>query len=977
MAKVLHKKSNRVVNGNPALPNAANLDYGEIAINYKAGKETIAIKNDEGDIATFVTGEQLSSQNPFKFSESNASAITSTVGDNSATSQYAFAVGNYCVASGESSHAEGYSTYALGEASHAEGYGTTAETNWSHTEGDSSVALGESSHAEGSSTKAYNDYEHAEGAYNVSNTGSTSSAATRHSVGIGSSNADRKNAFEIMQNGDVYVYGIGDYDGTNATAASADTLQDYFEKKEYVTATALNALNDAVSALTGSTELVSNKVTSITSASTDTQYPSAKAVYTKINGITPASIGAATSSHTHDEYSLTSHTHSEYSLTSHTHTAAEVGAAASSHTHSEYSLTSHTHTAAEVGASPSGHTHSEYSLTSHTHSEYSLTSHTHTAAEVGAAPSSHTHSEYSLTSHTHTVDTLPVQTTLTSVNSEIPTGKAVMDYVGGLISSPVNYKGAITNGTLPSSATTVVGDLYVVQTTPVLVPAANTGTGDAATAETGDYLIARDEDTWDIIEKNLNGAVTSNVGLTGNKFVLGNGAQTIKASQYGPSDFASATALTNHVGDTTIHVTTAQTTAWDAKANTASPAFTGTPTAPTPAAGDNSTRIATTSFVNSALTSGASALKPEYFATGNTITGGTEIPNGSYTLYLFDENGDGATYPPGHDNGYAPLSPVHVRLNYYLSGTTESYADNTGHTIDLLFMNVTDVTTDQYQSDLYTNWYFQPITLSGKTFELYIEWGTEDRVQLTVSNAQVIRPGNFNVLQNGVLKGTYSTNQNGTTSANIIETQLSTASTGSGNVLTDITVSDHQITKNFGMTISNWATASTKPTYTASEVGALSTGATLDNVADGSTRKLSNYSLTSHTHTASEVGALSTGATLDNVADGTTRKLSNYSLTSHTHTASEVGALSTGATLDNVADGTTRKLSNYATQANFTAHTASTAVHLPTVTSSDNGKILRVVNGAWALVTPVTVYTGSSAPDSSLGNDGDIYLQTQ
>ena len=49
---------------------------------------------------------------------------------------------------------------------------------------------------------------------------------------------------------------------------------------------------------------------------------------------------------------------------------------------------------------------------------------------------------------------------------------------------------------------------------------------------------------------------------------------------------------------------------------------------------------------------------------------------------------------------------------------------------------------------------------------------------------------------------------------------------------------------------------------------------------------------------------------------------------------------------------------------------------LPTVTAADNGKILMVVNGAWALVSPSTIYTGSDAPSSSQGNDGDIYLQT-
>ena len=55
---------------------------------------------------------------------------------------------------------------------------------------------------------------------------------------------------------------------------------------------------------------------------------------------------------------------------------------------------------------------------------------------------------------------------------------------------------------------------------------------------------------------------------------------------------------------------------------------------------------------------------------------------------------------------------------------------------------------------------------------------------------------------------------------------------------------------------------------------------------------------------------------------------------------------------------------------------SSTQMHLPAVTSSDNGKILQVTNGTWGLVNPVTVYNGSANPSPSLGNDGDIYFQT-
>ena len=53
-----------------------------------------------------------------------------------------------------------------------------------------------------------------------------------------------------------------------------------------------------------------------------------------------------------------------------------------------------------------------------------------------------------------------------------------------------------------------------------------------------------------------------------------------------------------------------------------------------------------------------------------------------------------------------------------------------------------------------------------------------------------------------------------------------------------------------------------------------------------------------------------------------------------------------------------------------------TLIGIPVPTASDDGKILGVVNGQFAWVTPTTIYTGSGTPSSSQGNDGDIYLQT-
>ena len=49
---------------------------------------------------------------------------------------------------------------------------------------------------------------------------------------------------------------------------------------------------------------------------------------------------------------------------------------------------------------------------------------------------------------------------------------------------------------------------------------------------------------------------------------------------------------------------------------------------------------------------------------------------------------------------------------------------------------------------------------------------------------------------------------------------------------------------------------------------------------------------------------------------------------------------------------------------------------LPAVTSSDNGKILMVVNGQWQLVSPSVLYSGQGLPNNAQGNNGDLYMQT-
>ena len=140
------------------------------------------------------------------------------------------------IANNSNAHAEGLSTTASGNGAHSEGHYTQATNNAAHAEGVHTTANGDGSHTEGWYTTAKNRAEHAEGFFNFSNSVSpsyyTEGNNTLHSVGIGTSASDRKNALEIMQNGDIYAYGVGGYDGTNAVNNASKTLKTVIESKQ-------------------------------------------------------------------------------------------------------------------------------------------------------------------------------------------------------------------------------------------------------------------------------------------------------------------------------------------------------------------------------------------------------------------------------------------------------------------------------------------------------------------------------------------------------------------------------------------------------------------------------------------------------------------------------------------------------------------------------------------------------------------------
>lgn len=160
--------------------------------------------------------------------------------NNIASGEYSHAEGFSTRASGKHSHAEGFCTIASGMDSHAEGIITRASGDCSHAEGNSTEASGDCSHAEGRGTIASEMYSHAEGfettanrfqhvsgKYNVEKSGPESwgtqdstQADAIFMVGCGTSSS-AKNAFRISSGGKCF--------GATAFGASGADFAELFE----------------------------------------------------------------------------------------------------------------------------------------------------------------------------------------------------------------------------------------------------------------------------------------------------------------------------------------------------------------------------------------------------------------------------------------------------------------------------------------------------------------------------------------------------------------------------------------------------------------------------------------------------------------------------------------------------------------------------------------------------------------------------
>jgi hypothetical protein len=250
------------------------------------------------DIVTYKSGNGITIQadNTIDALIGTGTGKGSLLGPNatSSTGQYAVSLGKSTTASGNlASHAEGYSTKASGAASHAEGNGTTAQGDYSHAEGtytkasyngshaegisttssgygshaegNSAHAEGTASHAEGNYTTASNSSEHASGQYNISNKASTTfgdAGNTLFSVGNGK-NGSNHNAFEIRQNGDIYIadsfqgepYKLQDKLNNFATKSEIPDTTNFATKDEIPTVPSFKTINGEEITGTGNIEL--------------------------------------------------------------------------------------------------------------------------------------------------------------------------------------------------------------------------------------------------------------------------------------------------------------------------------------------------------------------------------------------------------------------------------------------------------------------------------------------------------------------------------------------------------------------------------------------------------------------------------------------------------------------------------------------------------------------------------------------------
>lgn len=467
----------------------------------------------------------------------------------------------------------------------------------------------------------------------------------------------------------------------------------------------------------------------------------------------------------------------------------------------------------------------------------------------------------------------PVVTDLSAAISgtgSLADAKAIKTYIDNTLSSTVTYKGATAS--LPSNP--AAGDMWV---------AASAFTAGWQSVEVGDFVIARTSGAsaqWDVIEKNLDGAVTGS--LTANTVTLGESTNSVKSLANGSNGTVLAISGNKPVWTSAVKVSSAS-------------------------VADNALKV-------------------------NNHTVSTDVPTGAVFT-------DTTTTEGGH----------------YTPGTSASTEGSTAG-------------------------FIQQIRLDSKKHVVGIVSGTTSYTETAV------------------------TTKNGTTGSTAAPVLASITTGGT---------KGHQLTLNYTDKVNSATTANSAVTATnaVSATTSLSAKSADDSAKLGGVAA-ANYSLTSHTHdeyaTTATLNALS-AATDTHVGDSDIHvtaqqkggwdakqdaitdlaQIRNNALSgASAYTRVQELSASVIANRDAISALTDslEELSGAVWSKEFVIamgmndlrdkiREISGSTGLPDVTAADDGKILRVQSGAWAMVDPTVIYTGSGTPASTLGNEGDIYFQ--
>lgn len=239
-----------------------NITIVDNVISAEGGGGGKAIEAGRGiSIATGATADTVSFNLPISAGTNNLDNIT-CCGSNTTSGQYAVSFGNGNTTKGSASLTFGRNCSTNNPDNVAGGFGVT-------TKGNQASSFGQY-------TKTENEAEHSVGRYNVSNKANTTwgnSGNTLFSVGNGTADNARHNAFEIRQDGSIYI----------SSGGTGIKLQDHLGGggASYSAGTGIDITNDVISV----TGMVDTTTYSTYTAATDTALSNKQTTLTAGTGI--------------------------------------------------------------------------------------------------------------------------------------------------------------------------------------------------------------------------------------------------------------------------------------------------------------------------------------------------------------------------------------------------------------------------------------------------------------------------------------------------------------------------------------------------------------------------------------------------------------------------------------------------------------------------------------------------------------------